>query len=233
MFVEAGLVLAMWAAIAIVLPRFFLTVYLPGWAIGLGLCFLQGHFEHERGTTSHYGRVYNALFFNDGYHVEHHARPGALWTEPACACDGPTPLRAAGRRCCVGSIGFTLESLETIGPAIPHAAALRSSPPTNALCGVCLSSLPPNHACCDRRRRTVSANGDHSPPPCFLTRRWSSLKRMRIMWRSAKTFLGDSVEYRHERWDARQSETVDLVIVATRVSGRPAPSVRGGPQRRR
>src|ERR1041385_5265580 len=55
-------------------PEFFLTVYLPGWLIGLALCQLQGHFEHARGTTSHYGRLYNLLFFNDGYHVEHHAR---------------------------------------------------------------------------------------------------------------------------------------------------------------
>ncbi|HSF46959.1 MAG TPA: fatty acid desaturase, partial [Burkholderiales bacterium] len=38
-------------------------------------------YEHTRGTVSHYGRLYNLLFFNDGYHVEHHARPGAHWRE--------------------------------------------------------------------------------------------------------------------------------------------------------
>src|SRR6185312_2981387 len=41
----------------------------------------QGHFEHARGTTSHYGWLYNRLFFNDGYHVEHHRRPAASWRD--------------------------------------------------------------------------------------------------------------------------------------------------------
>src|SRR6185436_14162185 len=29
---------------------------------------------------SHHGQLYNWLFFNDGYHAEHHARPGRHWT---------------------------------------------------------------------------------------------------------------------------------------------------------
>jgi hypothetical protein len=77
---ELALVLALWTTIALVAPRGFVFVYLPGWLLGLALCQLQGHFEHARGTTSHYGRIYNLLFFNDGYHVEHHARPGEHWT---------------------------------------------------------------------------------------------------------------------------------------------------------
>jgi hypothetical protein len=81
MAIEAALVGALWIAIGVVSPPFFLYVYLPGWLIGLGLCQLQGHFEHARGTTSHYGRLYNLLFFNDGFHVEHHQRPAAHWTE--------------------------------------------------------------------------------------------------------------------------------------------------------
>jgi hypothetical protein len=79
--VETALVAGLWIAIAVASPGFFVTVYLPGMAIGLTLCQLQGFFEHAGGTTSHYGRVYNFLFFNDGYHVEHHARPGAHWTQ--------------------------------------------------------------------------------------------------------------------------------------------------------
>ena len=55
---------------------FFLTTYLPGYAGGLALCALHGHYEHAGGTTSHYGTLYNVLLFNDGFHVEHHAHPG-------------------------------------------------------------------------------------------------------------------------------------------------------------
>lgn len=71
---------ALWMGLAVGAPQYFLLTYLPGIAAGLLLCFLQGHYEHLRGTTSHYGRLYNLLFFNDGYHVEHHARPTLHWT---------------------------------------------------------------------------------------------------------------------------------------------------------
>lgn len=76
---EGAVVLALWLCLLQVAPRFFVTVYLPGWLLGLGLCQLQGHFEHTRGTVSHYGWLYNRLFFNDGFHVEHHARPTRHW----------------------------------------------------------------------------------------------------------------------------------------------------------
>ena len=78
--IQCGVVLVLWTAVAVASLRFFATVYLPGYLVGLGLCSLQGHFEHAGGTTSHYGWLYNLLFFNDGYHVEHHRRPGVHWT---------------------------------------------------------------------------------------------------------------------------------------------------------
>jgi hypothetical protein len=78
--VETGVVAAVGIAMASINREFFATVYLPGYVAGLGLCYLQGHFEHARGTTSHYGRLYNLIFFNDGYHVEHHLRAGEHWT---------------------------------------------------------------------------------------------------------------------------------------------------------
>jgi hypothetical protein len=115
--IETALVLTLWTVACSLAPLPFLTVYLPGWALGLGLCWLQGHYEHARGTTSHYGRLYNLLFFNDGYHVEHHLRPGRHWSElPESRAPGrisrwPPVLRWLET--------FTLEGLERIVLASP------------------------------------------------------------------------------------------------------------------
>ena len=78
--VEVVLVLALWAFLLAAVPGWFLTAYLVGYIGGLALCWLHGYYEHARGTVSHHGRLYNRLFLNDGYHVEHHARPSAHWT---------------------------------------------------------------------------------------------------------------------------------------------------------
>lgn len=48
-------------------PAFFVWTYVPGYLAGLLLCAVHGHYEHAAGTTSHYGRLYNLLCFNDGY----------------------------------------------------------------------------------------------------------------------------------------------------------------------
>lgn len=77
---ELVLVTALWLVVASLGSRFFLGTWLPGWIGGLLLCQLQGHYEHVRGTVSHYNALYNLTFFNDGYHVEHHARPGLHWS---------------------------------------------------------------------------------------------------------------------------------------------------------
>ena len=81
LIIESGLILLLWSLLLLLAPRFFLLAYVPGCILGLGLCQAQGFFEHSRGTTSHYGTVYNRLCFNDGYHVEHHARPATHWTQ--------------------------------------------------------------------------------------------------------------------------------------------------------
>jgi hypothetical protein len=72
---EAVLVAALWIPLAAAAPAIFFGSYLPGIALGLGLCWLHGHYEHHGGITSCYGRASNFLFQNDGYHVEHHAHP--------------------------------------------------------------------------------------------------------------------------------------------------------------
>jgi len=97
---HAALVLSLWIAMLAAAPLFFLSVYLPGWAAGLVLCAAHGYYEHAHGTTSHYGRLYNLLLFNDGYHVEHHANPARHWTrlpahqDPAARTSRwPAPMR--------------------------------------------------------------------------------------------------------------------------------------------
>jgi hypothetical protein len=228
MFVEAALVLAMWTVVAIELPRFFLTVYLPGWAIGLGLCFLQGHFEHEHGTTSHYGRVYNALFFNDGYHVEHHARPGALWADlpahvmaDAGASRWPAVLRWLD--------WFTLDSLERLVLRSPALQRFVISKHERALRRV-LASLPP-------MTRVAIVGGGLFPRTALILRRLlphaslvvidanaENLARAKALLESTRVREDASssarpIEYRHERWDPRQSEAVDLLIVPLAFQG--------------
>src|SRR5688572_12934615 len=48
---EGVLVLLLWTGMGVLAPRFLLTVYLPGWLIGLGLCEIHGRFEHAHGTV--------------------------------------------------------------------------------------------------------------------------------------------------------------------------------------
>jgi hypothetical protein len=85
--VEIAAVFGLWLALLWALPRAFLGVYLPGYLLAMILCQLQGHYEHagkpvavEPGV-SYYGRLYNLLWWNDGYHGEHHRFPGTHWSQ--------------------------------------------------------------------------------------------------------------------------------------------------------
>ena len=78
--IEIVLALAPLALLAAVSPV-LLTVVAPGLAVGFSLCALQGHAEHARahGGVDYHGRVYNRLWFNDGFHAAHHRAPAADW----------------------------------------------------------------------------------------------------------------------------------------------------------
>ncbi|MCI0534100.1 MAG: fatty acid desaturase [Verrucomicrobiales bacterium] len=89
---EGVTVLLLWACLVTFAPRFFFQVYVPGYLLGLFFCFVHGHYEHAQGTTtSHYGWLYNRIFFNDGYHIEHHMEPRVHWRA--------LPLRRAPNGC--------------------------------------------------------------------------------------------------------------------------------------
>src|SRR5262249_50925149 len=60
--VEVVLVLALWLLLIALVPRFFLTAYLPGYVLGLALCLLHGHYEHSRAMISQRGRFYSGFF---------------------------------------------------------------------------------------------------------------------------------------------------------------------------
>jgi fatty acid desaturase len=67
--------------------KWFLLCYLPAFFLSLALVNIQNYYEHYgalpeniyANSVSYYGRVYNLLTFNDGYHQEHHLRPLAHW----------------------------------------------------------------------------------------------------------------------------------------------------------
>jgi hypothetical protein len=90
LMLEIGLVAALWVVLAVQAPWFLLTAYAPGYLGGLALCWLHGYYEHQRGTVSHHGTLYNLLFFNDGYHIEHHLHPEEHWTRLPGHADGAT-----------------------------------------------------------------------------------------------------------------------------------------------
>lgn len=68
--------------------KWVMLCYLPAFYIALSLVNIQNYYEHYGAkpedryadSVSYYGRLYNLLTFNDGYHQEHHLRPQAHWS---------------------------------------------------------------------------------------------------------------------------------------------------------
>ncbi|MDE0777044.1 MAG: fatty acid desaturase [Nocardioides sp.] len=76
-------------ALATISWQWALFCYLPAFVCALVLVNVQNYFRHygadpDSRTTdsvSHYGRLYNLLTFNDGYHQEHHLSPATHWSQ--------------------------------------------------------------------------------------------------------------------------------------------------------
>jgi fatty acid desaturase len=78
----------MWAVFALADWRFFLFFYLPSYFFGWVLSYAEGYLEHHGAqpgnpyadSVSSYNPAYNFLWFNNGYHQEHHWDPKCHWT---------------------------------------------------------------------------------------------------------------------------------------------------------
>lgn len=86
---ESGAAALGWIAWALIDWRFALCFWLPTFFLGWFLAHQENYFEHHRAhdaghrfanSVSYYGKWYNRLMFNEGYHQEHHIEPGRHWT---------------------------------------------------------------------------------------------------------------------------------------------------------
>jgi hypothetical protein len=210
--IETACVLTLWMALALLMPRFALTVYAPGYALGLVLCALQGHYEHARGTTSHYGWLYNALFFNDGYHAEHHRRPALHWTDlpleagaPARSSRWPPVLRWLD--------SVTLEGLERV--------VLRSRVLQCAVLARHERAFERLLPLVDDVARITIVGGGLFPRSALILRRLAPHAAITIMDASgrnlavARRFLEGhlAVEFEHRAFDASERTDADLLVI--------------------
>jgi len=219
---DVGSALALWGAMLVFAPHFTLTVYLPGYLSGLGLCYLQGHYEHARGTVSHYGWLYNLLFFNDGYHIEHHAHPGMNWREllrerevEANSSRYPAVIRWLERiNLCA------LERLVLRLPALQRFVIDRHEQAFRAL----LTKLPPVHRM-GWMSRVGIVGGGLFPRTAIILRRLLPQWRLTLIDLSAENldiarrFVGGDVEYVNKRFDPEEPCDFDLLIIPLSLLG--------------
>ncbi len=208
--VETLLVLALWGALAALAPVFFLTAYLPGWAAGLALCALQGRYEHARGAVSHYGRVYNFLFFNDGHHAEHHAEPGRHWASLR-ACRAPAAASSAWPPVLRWLEALTLDRLERVVLRFPALQRLLVACHERAFRRI-LRSVP------DVRRVGV-VGGGLFPRTALVLRRLLPGARITVIdkeadhLRTAQSIVGGGVEFVNAFFDPARPGVFDLLVI--------------------
>jgi fatty acid desaturase len=86
---ESMVLAAFWITMLVVDWRYFLIFYLPSYYLGWVLSYAEGYLEHYRckpgnhfaNSVSSYYWLYNFLWFNNGYHQEHHWDPKVHWTK--------------------------------------------------------------------------------------------------------------------------------------------------------
>jgi fatty acid desaturase len=207
---ESIVVSSVWLALGVSAPSFFLTIYLPGYAAGLGLCFLHGYFEHAAGTTSHYGWLYNRLFFNDGYHVEHHRRPGIHWTR----LPFETARDARGNRW-----PAVLRWLDTPMLELLERIALRSSRIQDYVLGAHERAFRAILPALPATARVTIVGGGLFPRTALILRKLRPGAALTIIDASsdhldvARSFLSGPIEFREQFFDPRSHHGGDLIVI--------------------
>lgn len=219
MIAETLMVAALWCTLAAVKPMFMFSVWLPGWLLGLALCRVHGRYEHARGAVSHYGRIYNLLFFNDGYHAEHHAHPGMHWSrlpqhkiKDAATSNWPAVLR-------------WMEDVKTITPCAALCALeriVRRSPRLQRFVldrherafRKLLNDLRATRAIAVEDIKTIGViGGGLFPRTAMVLARVCPNARLSLIdldsahLEMARETLGDSVDYVCERFEAGNAQT--------------------------
>jgi fatty acid desaturase len=86
--VETMALAAFWATMAVVNWRYLVFFFLPSYYLGWTISYAEGYLEHYgckpgnpyANSASSYNWLYNLLWFNNGYHQEHHWDPKMHWT---------------------------------------------------------------------------------------------------------------------------------------------------------
>ncbi len=86
--VESLVLAGFWTTMAVVNWRYFVYFYLPSYYLGWMASYAEGYLEHYgckpgnpfANSVSSYNWLYNLLWFNNGYHQEHHWDPKCHWT---------------------------------------------------------------------------------------------------------------------------------------------------------
>ena len=89
---ESAAMLIFSSALAYVSPLYFLEFVVPVWFLGQVAALAENYLEHhyaipgnrQTDSVSCYNRAYNWLWFNNGFHQEHHCKPTVHWTK---VCD--------------------------------------------------------------------------------------------------------------------------------------------------